>query len=261
MAASIAALLLTSISSVFAQSKKRTETIVLVHGAWSDASAWDHIVPQLKSAGFEVIAVNLPGHGKDNTPPAGITLDNYVAVVKKAIGTKNNVILVGHSMGGAIIGEVAEQIPTQIKKLIYLAAFLPHNGEAMISIAQTDTESHLVKYLQVNKEEGSASVAKDGFIDAFAADAPDAVKEQLLNTLKPEPLAPVVTPVVLSDANYGKVEKVFIYTVNDHAISYAVQQKMVAEANIGRTYALPSSHAAFLAMPGVLAAIIEQEAK
>src|ERR1700761_2452927 len=110
LAASFAALLLTSTFSIFAQSKKKAETIVLVHGAWSDASAWDYVVPQLKAAGFDVIAVNLPGHGKDNTPPAGITMDNYVEVVKKAIGTKKNVILVGHSMGGVVISEVAQQI-------------------------------------------------------------------------------------------------------------------------------------------------------
>ncbi len=59
------------------------ETIVLVHGAWSDASAWDQVVPILKAKGYEVIAVNLPGHGKDNTSFANITLAAYVETVKR----------------------------------------------------------------------------------------------------------------------------------------------------------------------------------
>lgn len=237
------------------------ETIVLVHGAWSDASAWDNTSPLLKAQGYDVIAVNLPGHGKDNTSFAGITLDSYVEAVKKAIGSRNNVILVGHSMAGLVISEVAEQIPGQIKKLIYLAAFLPKNGESLLSLAQTDADSHIGKYLQVDKTNGSAAIAKDGFIDVFAADASQPVQDYLKANFKPDPLAPLATPVVLTDANFGKIEKVYIHTINDHAVSYQLQQRMVNGSNVTRVYALPSSHTPFLSMPAVLAAILLQEAK
>ncbi|HTI07843.1 MAG TPA: alpha/beta fold hydrolase [Puia sp.] len=258
-----AALLLTGLTSLFSQSKtnKKMETIVLVHGAWADASAWDNTTPLLKAQGYDVIAVNLPGHGKDNTPFAGITLASYVDVVKKAIGAKNNVILVGHSMAGLVISEVAEQIPGQIKKLIYLAAFLPKNGESLLSLAQTDADSHIGKFLQVDKDKGSAAIAKEGLIDVFAADAPQPVQDYLLANFKPDPLTPLATPVVLTDANFGKTEKVYIHTVNDHAVSYSLQQRMVSSSNVARVYALPSSHTPFLSMPAVLAAILLQEAK
>ena len=71
-----AAVFLTGFTSLFSQSKtnKKMETIVLVHGAWADASAWDNTAPLLKARGYDVIAVNLPGHGKDNTSFADITL-------------------------------------------------------------------------------------------------------------------------------------------------------------------------------------------
>ncbi len=85
------------------------KTVVLVHGAWTDASAWDAVTPLLKARGYDVITVNLAGHGKDNTSFAGITMASYVETVKKAIGTKNDVTLVGHSMGGFVISEVAER--------------------------------------------------------------------------------------------------------------------------------------------------------
>src|SRR5580692_8081448 len=149
-----ATILVAGVGSLFAQSKtnKKMETIVLVHGAWSDASAWDHISPILKAQGYEVIAVNLPGHGKDNTSFADITLASYVETVKKAIGARKDVVLVGHSMAGLVISEVAEQIPDQIRKLVYLAAFLPKNGESLLSLAQTDADSHIGKYLQVDKD-------------------------------------------------------------------------------------------------------------
>jgi pimeloyl-ACP methyl ester carboxylesterase len=258
-----ATILFAGLGSLLAQPKtnKKMETIVLVHGAWSDASAWDRISPILKAQGYQVIAVNLPGHGKDNTSFANITLASYVETVKKAIGTRNNVILVGHSMAGVVISEVAEQIPDQIKRLVYLAAFLPKNGESLLALAQTDADSHIGKYLQVDKDHGSAGIAKDGIIDVFAADAPQAIQEYLLANFKPDPLAPLATPVVLSDANFGRIEKVYIHTLNDHAVSYPLQQRMVSGANVAREYAIPSSHTPFLSMPELLAAILLQEAK
>jgi pimeloyl-ACP methyl ester carboxylesterase len=258
-----AAFVFAGLTSLFAQSKtnKKMETIVLVHGAWSDASAWDHTAPILKAQGYEVIAVNLPGHGKDDVSFAGITLASYTDAVKKAIGTRKNVILVGHSMAGLVISEVAEQIPDQIRKLIYLAAFLPKNGESLLSLAQTDADSHIGKYLQVDKDHGTAGIAKDGIIDVFAADAPQNVQAYLIENFKPDPLAPLATPVVLSDVNFGRIEKVYIHTLNDHAVSYPLQQRMVSSSNVTRVYAIPSSHTPFLSMPAILAAILLREAK
>jgi pimeloyl-ACP methyl ester carboxylesterase len=258
-----ATLFFAGLGTLFAQSKtnKKMETIVLVHGAWSDASAWDHVTPILKAQGYAVIAVNLPGHGKDNTSFADITLAGYVETVKKAIGGRKDVILVGHSMAGLVISEVAEQIPDQIKRLVYLAAFLPKNGESLLSLAQTDADSHIGKYLQIDKDHGSAGIAKEGLIDVFAADAPAPVQEYLLANFKADPLGPLATPVVLSDANFGRIEKVYIHTLNDHAVSYPLQQRMVSGANVAREYAIPSSHTPFLSMPALLAAILLQEAK
>src|SRR5450755_4433505 len=87
--------------TVFGQSK--SETIILVHGAWFDARCWESLTPLLKAKGREVIAVNLPGHGTDTPSFATITLQSYVNAVKGAIGDRKNVILVGHSMGGIVI--------------------------------------------------------------------------------------------------------------------------------------------------------------
>ena len=237
------------------------KTIVLVHGAWSDASAWSKVAPVLKAKGYEVIEVNLPGHGKDNTSFATITLQSYVDAVKNAIGNRKNVLLVGHSMGGVVISQVAEQIPGQVNELLYLAAFLPRNGESLLSLSQQDADSHIGKYLQVDQANGKASLARDGIIDVFAADAPSAVADELVANFKADPLAPFATPVVLTDANFGSVKKVYIHTLNDHAVSYTLQQLMVKNGNVAKEYAIPTSHAPFISMPGVLASIILQEAE
>jgi len=241
--------------TTFAQ--KKSKTIVLVHGAWFDASGWNSVTPRLKAKGYNVIAVNLPGHGPDNTPIAKINLQSYVDAVKNAIGDRTNVILVGHSMGGIVISQVAEAIPGQIKKLIYLAAYLPKTGESLLSLSQKDAGSHVGKYLQIDQKAGTASIAKDGIIDVFAADAPAQKDASIINNFKAEPLGPLATPVTLTDGNFGSVTKVYIHTENDHAVSFAFQQTMVKNnGHISKEYKLASSHTPFYSMPDKLAAIL-----
>jgi pimeloyl-ACP methyl ester carboxylesterase len=236
---------------------KNSATIVLVHGAWSDATAWQAVIPLLKSQGHDVITVNLPGHGSDATSFANISLQSYADAVKNAIGDRKNVILVGHSMAGMVISEVAEEIPAQIKELVYLAAYLPQNGESLLSLAKQDADSHIGKYLQIDQAAGSASVAKDGVIDVFAADAPEQVGNYIANNIKPEPLTPLATPVTLTDGKFGSVQKVYIHTTNDHAVSFTLQKTMVKNnGHISKEYSLPSSHTPFISMPDKLAAIL-----
>jgi len=250
-----------SFAATQSNSNKKAETIILVHGAWSDASSWDAVVPLLKAQGHEVIAVNLAGHGKDATSFADITFQTYVDQVKTAIGTRTDVILVGHSFAGMVISQVAEEIPAQIKELIYLAAGLPHDGENLLGLAKQDPASHIGKYLTIDEAHGQAIIAAEGVADVFAADAPQNVQHYLAANIKPEPLAPLATPVHLTDKNFGSIQKAYIYTLNDNAISYPAQQHMVNSGKVAMVYTLPSSHTPFISMPDKLAEIILKESK
>ncbi|MEO7978851.1 alpha/beta fold hydrolase [Flavobacterium sp.] len=241
-------------------SSKSTNTIVIVHGAWSSANDWHHVAGHLNAAGSNLIVVNLAGHGSDETPISKISLQLYVYEVLKAIGNATNVTLVGHSFGGIVVSEVAELIAPQIKKLIYIAAFVPRNGDSLLSLAKTDSESHVGENLIIDEEAGVASITTEAITDVFLADAPKQVAEYVTNNLRPEPLAPLSTPVTLTDANFGKVTKVYIHSQNDHTIGYSLQQRMVEDAGILRTYSLPSSHTPFIVFPQILSAIITLEA-
>src|SRR4051794_784768 len=87
-------------------------TYVLVHGAWHGAWCWKKVLPLLRQRGHRAVALDLAGHGEDHTPVAGITLETYVdqilsCVHKEAHGEP--VTLVGHSFGGLVITQAAEQ--------------------------------------------------------------------------------------------------------------------------------------------------------
>jgi pimeloyl-ACP methyl ester carboxylesterase len=236
-------------------------TIVLVHGAWSDSTAWNMVTPVLKAKGFDVVKVSLPGHGEDNTPFPSITLKSYVDAVEGAIGDKKNITLVGHSMAGVVISQVAEDMPGSIKKLIYLSAYLPANGQSLLDIATKDAGSLVGKHLQIDKEKASAGIAKEGTVDIFVADASKNIKNKFSAGVKSDPLIPFATPVTLTDARFGTIVKVYIYSINDHAISYATQQSMVNKIPGVKTYSLKSGHTPFLSMPGKVASILIKEAK
>jgi len=258
----IAMLLFTTITvSSQTNNAQNPNTIVIIHGAWSSANDWQHVKEDLVADGKSVISINLPGHGNDNTSISDISLKLYVDEVKKAIGQKQNVVLVGHSFGGIVASQVAEEIAPQIKKIIYIAAYVPKNGESLLSIAKTDAESHVGKNLIVDEKAGIASIRKEGIADVFLADAPAQVAEYVSNNLKPEPLAPLATTVTLTEGKFGKINKVFVYSLNDHTIGYPLQQKMTKDAGIQRLYSLPSSHTPFIMFPHVLAQIIALEAK
>ena len=242
-------------ANAFAQNKKNTN-IVLVHGSWSDSSAWNSVTPLLEAKVCNVTVVNLPGHGSDKTPFSAITLQSYVDVVKKAIGDRKQVTLVGHSMAGIVISQVAEEIPNSITTLIYLAAYLPNNGQSLLDLAKIDAESHVGKHLKIDEKSASAIIAKEGVIDVFFADAPANRQKKLAEGVKPEPLQPFVTPVALTEGNYGRVEKIYIYTTSDHAVSYPAQKEMVKNTKVKKEYILESSHTPFISMPKNVAEIL-----
>ncbi len=223
-----------------------------------DASAWDRVVPLLQASGYDVTAVNLPGHGIDNTPYEQIQLQSYVDAVKTAIGAKTNVVLVGHSLAGVVISQVAEAIPDQLARLVYVAAYLPQNGESLYALSQQDRDSHVGRYWQQADPAhySPASIAPEGIRDVFAADCDEATVRRLIQTHKADALAPMATPVSLTPERFGSVKKTYIHTTQDHAVSYFLQQQMVGKTVVDAVYSLDSSHSPFFSQPDRLAGFI-----
>jgi pimeloyl-ACP methyl ester carboxylesterase len=102
--------------------------VLLVHGAWHGAWCWDRVVPLLVGEGIEVHTIDLPGHGA-STAPLGDLHDDAAAVAERleAIG-QADVVLVGHSYGGAVITEAG--VHDSVGRLVYVAAFALDRGES-----------------------------------------------------------------------------------------------------------------------------------
>ena len=145
-------------------------TVVLVHGAFADASGWNGVIERLYERDVQVIA---PAN-----PLRGISIDSaYIAGVLKNVS--GPVLAVGHSYGGAVITNAAT-LAGNVVGLVYVAGFAPNEGERLIDAESVSKDSVLnsalvpLKYPTGQGPETAVEFAIDPakFRDAFAADLP-----------------------------------------------------------------------------------------
>jgi pimeloyl-ACP methyl ester carboxylesterase len=115
-------------------------TFVLVHGAWQSASTWDLVTPLLEKHGHKVITPVLSGLGSDQSRLSPeITLRHHVEDVSMELSKlAGQVILAGHSYAGMIISGVAETLPMQIQRLVFVDAFIPENGQSALDLLPSE---------------------------------------------------------------------------------------------------------------------------
>ncbi len=226
------------------------KSFVLVHGAWNAAWVWKDVAAQLEARGASVSTVNLLGHGDDATPLTELSLTKYADQVRTAVeAAKSPVILVGHSFGGVVISQAAESRPKNLDRLIYLAAFIPENGESALDLVQTDADSGLGPVLEIDIEKGTSHVPMANLNDLFCHDCAAPELELLDAKYRDEPLGPAAEKVALTSAGFGSVAKYYIYTSLDRVISPSLQTRMTGRVTLTRTATLKTSHSPFLATP------------
>lgn len=144
-------------------------TVVLVHGAFADASGWSGVITRLLAAGVSVTA---PAN-----PLRGVSQDAaYIASVLNQI--PGPVLLVGHSYGGVVISN-ASPMAQNVVGLVYICAFIPDEGETLQALAEQATDSLLGPALRpAQYPSGGAEPGIEFYIDpaafheAFCADLP-----------------------------------------------------------------------------------------
>jgi pimeloyl-ACP methyl ester carboxylesterase len=98
--------------------------IILIPGFWLDGSSWDEVVPALEKAGHRTHALTLPGMESKDADRSGITLrdhvDAVVAIIDSLDPAAGQVVLVGHSGGGAVVHAAADSRPGRIARVVYV---------------------------------------------------------------------------------------------------------------------------------------------
>jgi pimeloyl-ACP methyl ester carboxylesterase len=230
---------------------------ILVHGAWMGAWCWDHVAKDLRESGHEVLTPELPGHGEDQTPLAATSLAAYVDTVGATLqADPGQSVLVGHSMAGVVISQLAERIPEKISALVYLAAYLLKNGETITKASQAATDSLVGPNMVPAPDWSTISIRTEGLKDVFAADAPESDLARILEFARPEPSAPFNATVEVTQECFGQVPRFYIQTSRDRAVTPMLQDRMLAATSCQQIFSMNTSHTPFFSAPQELAEIL-----
>jgi pimeloyl-ACP methyl ester carboxylesterase len=232
-------------------------TYVLVHGAWHGAWCWHKVLPLIEERGHKVHAIDLPGHGNDKTPTASVSLESYVQRVRLVLDgeAEPDMVVVGHSMGGIVITQAAEERPDRIRKLVYLCAFLPTNGQSLLDLGRQDAQTMVrMPNTVVPSADGTSFTLKtESLKEIFYHDCSDEDVTFARERLVPQAAAPFATAMHTTEANFGRVPRVYIECLQDHAISPPIQERMYTTLPCERVITMDTSHSPFFSAPNELA--------
>jgi len=232
---------------------------VLVHGAWEGAWSWNETRPGLERRGHKLTIVDLPGSAGNPLPVSQVTMDGYVRSVIDTIAELDGpVVLVGHSMAGAVISNVAERIPEQIERLVYVAGFLLKSGDSVLEAMQRDPGGEFLPGLDFAEDMSSATASADLWRDkAFHDVDADRVERvlPLVDGVK-QSTEPFSAQIAVTVARFGSVPKTYVRTSLDKMVSPQLQTEMVANWTVDRDHTLVSGHFPTLSVPEELAELI-----
>lgn len=229
-------------------------TYVLVHGAYHGAWCYAKVVSLLEAAGHTVVAVDLPGHGDNPVPIADVTLDNYADHVCAIIGAQDGkVILVGHSLGGMTITQVAERVPERIDWLVYLTAMMPRNGETRADLARFEDDVAMASLRIVSDDGLTVNMKPEIIRSTFYGECTDDDYELALSNLVPQATEPLGRAVATTPEKFGSVRRAYIECLRDRAIPIAMQRAMIEAQPCERVMTIDSDHSPFFSAPQELA--------
>ncbi|MBO0843870.1 MAG: alpha/beta hydrolase [Nocardioides sp.] len=235
---------------------KPKPTILLVHGGYADSSCWNGTIQTLQDKGYTTIAGSNPLRGiPTDAPYIGSLLDSI----------NGPVVLVAHSMGGTVITNAAAG-KTNVKALVYIAAFVPDVGETQGDLINKFPGSEVlpvsvpVTYTKPDGTTGTDLYLSPDGQPAFAADIPTDTFRLLQATQRPFDADSFIYPT--QAAAWKTIPSWGLVAGRDKAIPPACERFMYNRANARKIVEVPtSSHVAMISHPQIVANLINDAAK
>ncbi|HUX04071.1 MAG TPA: alpha/beta fold hydrolase [Acidimicrobiales bacterium] len=222
-------------------------TFILVHGAWHGAWSWRDLGAEFDRRGVTWRALNLPSSQRGGDPLAD--LDQDAVRVADACEVDGDVVLVGHSYGGAVISEAAHLV-TNLERMVYVAALVPEVGQSA-----TDAS----REVRVRTELDAAMELDGDYIRLDPTKAASALYHDCTREVSDWATAQLSVQTLASFRSARKgvdvpVPSRYILCRQDRAIDPALQQVMARRTN--EVIAIESGHCPFLSRPSQLCEIL-----
>ena len=222
---------------------------VLVPGYWLGAWAWREVEPDLQQAGIETHAVTLPG--LDGGATDGVTLDVQIDAVTRLVESLDgDVVLVGHSGGGAVVQGVIDRIPELVRRVVYVDAGPMIDGVALMPDAIDDIP--LPSWDELAAQHSSVEGMDDEALDRFRAESvaqPAGVARSIIRLVNPRRFdvpASVICTSFPKDTLLGMIEA-------------GVIPSEITAVNDVRYVDLPTGHWPMFSRPRELAQVLSDE--
>jgi len=235
--------------------KTNRRTWVLVHGAWHGGWAWSDVARIMQERGATVLAPTLPGHHASPHAAGSATMESYVeSIVAILTRQPDPVVLVGHSLAGAVISQVADLAPDKVSQLIYVAGFLPKDQESVLDIMQADSEGRLLDRLSFTPG-GEGAVVDEATLREVIYNQTEerGIQRALPRLLPAQAVEPLTAKVSLSAARFGSVPRAFVKCTHDRLFSAVAQQRAIDSRRGTPFIELDADHVPFFSRPVELA--------
>jgi pimeloyl-ACP methyl ester carboxylesterase len=237
---------------------------VLVHGAFGGAWCWEPLVRELEAAGHTAEAFDLPGAGADPTPVEEVTLDAYADRICQQLAESGEpAILVGHSMGGVGITHAAGRCPERIALLVYVAAFLPRDGQSLLDLTQLPegADDQIQANLVVEGDPPVATLSAEASRAAGYGCCSEEVAAWALERRGRQPVAPMATPVAIDEQVASTLPRAYVHCTQDRSIPPALQLRMIRENPCFEVIELDTDHSPALSRTTELAEALDRLAR
>lgn len=238
-------------------------TAVLVHGAFHGGWCWRKVSALLAAEGWTVFAPSLTGLGERAhlaTPETGLETWVQDVLALFEVEELSDVVLCGHSAGGAVVTAVADRIPERIAHLIYLDAVVPHSGESVFDVVG-DSEGVPAAFRALAAESDGWTIPPVLFPpEAFGVTDPEDAA-WLARRMRPQPLRVLADPIVLSGAPDLITTQTYV-RCEGFPVEYG--ERMVERASTERKAAVhrtPAGHDVMITDPEFVARLIVSSRK
>jgi pimeloyl-ACP methyl ester carboxylesterase len=234
------------------QTQTNAKTFVLVHGAWHGGWCWRRVSDLLERRGHKVFTPTMTGLGeRSHLIDPKVNLATHVTDIVNVIKWEGlgDIVLVGHSYGGAIISGVAEQVGDTIGSLVFLDAFVPENGDSLATKASQPVREAIAALV----EKGETAM-KPVPAAVFRVNEKDRAWVDAMCT--PHPLATLTDKIALTGARERVAKKAYIRAKGYPSAPFdGAQERLKADA-AWRVHEMPCGHDAMVDMPDRLTEIL-----
>lgn len=233
----------------------RIKRFLLIHGGSHGAWCWEAVSRELHRLGHSAFALDLPGGGDDPTPRDSVTFDSYVQAVNAFIEAEglDDFILVGHSLAGIILSEIATANRGKVREAVFVAAFTLDQGERAIDLIAPERVPDYYRIAEASPEHSlmlDYQTARNRFFSDLGDDAARAAYERLT----PQPLAPYLEPARHAAHTLHAISR-YIICRNDRNLSPDACLGYAKKLG-GAVQEIDAGHDVMLSHPAELAALL-----